>query len=154
MYIFGYRYQDKKPVHCCQGKHTVLNQTAEYALRVMVYLAGHNDGARVRAPELVKALKIPAGYLAKVLHQLAREGLLESQRGKTGGFRIARDPRRVMLADIVEPFDAGSSRSGCLLGRATCSDRAPCAAHAKWKAVSAAHTAFFGTTSLGAIASR
>ena len=53
-----------------------------------------------------------------------------------------------MLVDVVEHFDDLPGESGCLLGREQCSDADPCAAHERWKDVSAAVRAFFGETSV------
>ena len=130
----------------------MLNQTAEYALRTAVYLAEHEGEGAARAAELASALGIPSNYLSKILHQLAKDGVLTSQRGKTGGFRLARDAADITLADVVRPFDAVDSRRTCLLGRLVCSDRSPCEAHRSWKDVSGRLAAFFHDTTLAALA--
>lgn len=132
----------------------MLNQTAEYALRTAVLLAEHEaDDEAMRAADLAAALGIPANYLSKILHQLAREGLLESQRGKAGGFRLARPASRIRLAEVVGPFDEVDTRRGCLLGRPVCSDATPCQAHEKWKAIGASLADFFRNTTLAALVS-
>jgi len=53
--------------------------------------------------------QIPAHFLAKILQQLARKGLLRSSKGPTGGFAMRVDPAEVRLLDIVEALD------GCAL---------------------------------------
>lgn len=127
----------------------MLNQTAEYALRTAVLLAEHQEApVALRAADLAAQLGIPANYLSKILHQLARDGVLESQRGKAGGFRLARPAARIRLAEVVRPFDEIDTRRTCLLGRAVCSDAAPCQAHARWKAIGTSLAEFFGHTTL------
>lgn len=126
----------------------MLSQTAEYALRAVVTIAGRPAGQPIGAYRLAADLGIPQNYLSKTLHQLATLGILESTRGKHGGYVLARAPERISLLDVVEGFDDFSDRRACLLGRATCSDHAPCPAHSRWKAVADQHAAFFRETTV------
>ena len=126
---------------------SMLSQTAEYALRAVLFLADHTDEA-VDAGRIAKALGIPKNYLAKTLYALARAGVLHSGRGPAGGFRLAAAPSRIPLIRVVEPFDALEARRQCLLGNAVCSDAEACAAHAAWKDVSGRIAHFFRTTTV------
>lgn len=128
----------------------MISQTAQYALRAMVLLA-HRDGDRemLQAEEIADTLDLPRNYLSKILHGLTRHGLLDSSRGRKGGFRLVRSPSEIPLGQIVEVFDPQllSDERQCLLGRATCSDEAGCPAHDYWKEVSRTVRRFFlGTT--------
>jgi len=125
----------------------MLSQTAEYALRAAVWLAEHPAGP-VRVGDLAHALRVPRNYLSKTMHQLARAGVLSSVRGKNGGFRLARQPAAIRLLEIVEPFEPIMDRRTCVLGRAVCSDAAPCQAHDRWKEVARTTAAFFSGTTL------
>ncbi len=125
----------------------MLSQTAEYALRTVLLLADR-DGEAASVEEIAKALGVPRNYLSKTLHRLAREGILYSARGKGGGFRLGADPDELTLLRIVEPFDQMSGERQCLLGRALCSDRNPCPAHGRWKAVSERMAMFFRETTV------
>jgi len=127
----------------------ILSQTAVYALRATLCLAGHGPSARVRVDDIAEQLSVPRNYLSKILHALARAGLLTSSRGPGGGFQLARPARDLMLSDVVGQFDELPAESGCLLGRAACSERDPCAAHHRWKDVSTAVDHFFRETSIG-----
>lgn len=131
----------------------MLSQTAEYALRAVLYLAEHADEGPVRVGEISKALGIPQNYLSKTLHALVRTGVLASGRGPAGGFRLVRPANRVSLLAIVAPFDRIDERRRCLLGRAECSDRNACAAHDAWKQTSERVSTFFRTTTLADLAS-
>ena len=126
----------------------MLSQTAEYALRTVLFLGDHQDRTLVRVGELAETLGIPRNYLSKTLHQLARAGVLASSRGKLGGFRLARPADRISLAEVIAPFDGPTAARTCLLGRAVCSDQCPCAAHARWKGVSARVSDFFRETTV------
>jgi Rrf2 family protein len=129
----------------------MLSQTAEYALRAVLMIAAEPGGEPIGASRLAGVLDIPQNYLAKTLHQLARAGILESTRGKLGGFRLARAPERIPLLDIVGLFDNIAGRRTCLMGRPVCSDQNACAAHERWKAVSEATAAFFSSTTVASL---
>jgi Rrf2 family iron-sulfur cluster assembly transcriptional regulator len=126
----------------------MLSQTAEYALRAALYLAADTSGQPVRVTEMATALGIPQNYLSKILHQLARAGVLASARGKHGGFRLALPPERLVLYQIVAPFDRLDDRRRCLLGRPQCSDRTACAVHTRWKDVAERLVSFFRETTV------
>jgi Rrf2 family protein len=129
----------------------VLNQTAEYALRAALYIAAHGEGRAVNAEAISTALDIPPSYLAKTLQVLVKEGVLTSERGRTGGFRLAVPPHKLFLERIVAPFEEDPARRHCLLGGAACSDRTACVAHHAWKATAEQIAAFFRTTTLAAL---
>lgn len=126
----------------------MLTQTAEYALRAVVTIAAEPEGQPLGAARLADTLGIPQNYLSKTLHLLARAGVLESTRGKLGGFRLGRPANRIALVDVVELFDDVTGRRACLMGRSTCSDHNACAAHARWKGVSEQVAEFFRDTSI------
>jgi len=129
----------------------ILSQTAVYALRAMLHLAERPDGGPVRVDDIAAALDVPRNYLSKILHVLARRGLLGSARGPGGGFSLAASPDGTMLTDVAALFD-DMDKERCLLGRAECRDDDPCPAHGRWKEVAAAVQAFFRDTTLADLA--
>ena len=126
----------------------MLSQTAEYALRAVLYLAEQPHARPVRVEEIGGALDIPANYLSKTLATLVRSGVLASLRGPHGGFRLAVAPRDLPLLRVVAPFDDIGARRHCLLGNAECSDRSACSAHQAWKETSARVERFFRETTV------
>lgn len=125
----------------------MLTQTSQYALRTALQLAALPRGERAAAVDLARLGGIPGNYLSKTLHQLARAGVVASTRGKGGGFVLARPANRITLAEVVAPFQEVGERA-CLLGRPTCTDASPCAAHAHWKRVAEQVAAFFSRTTI------
>ena len=125
----------------------LMSKTSRYALQAATVLAEHSSEP-VRASDLADATGIPKNYLAKLLHQLARQGVLVSERGSRGGFRLAKHPSKISLASIVAPVDPGFSDQACLLGRPTCSDKDPCPAHDRWKQLSEGINRFLDETTL------
>jgi len=128
-----------------------LSQTAEYALRAMLFIAEHGNSRAVRADEIATALRIPSSYLSKTLQTLARAGVLTSERGRHGGFRLAVPADHLKLDRVVAPFEEDPARRHCLLGGRTCSDNTACAAHHAWKATAEHIAVFFRTTTLAAL---
>ena len=113
----------------------MLSKTGLHAVRAVVALAKLPEGAYAGAARVAQEIGAPLNYLGKLLKALAEEGLVESQKGLGGGFRLARDAGKITLLDIVEPIEHISRWSGCLLGRPECSEVNPCAMHDRWKAV-------------------
>lgn len=124
-----------------------LPHTAVYALRAVHRIAEEPGGAPVRVADIATSLNIPRNYLSKTLHQLAQAGVLRSVRGPGGGFQLAKPAGRLSLAEVVRPFLPLKGRA-CILGRGTCNDRAPCAAHFSWKPAKAGIVDFFGETTV------
>ena len=112
----------------------MLSRSSEYAIRALAYLGQREDRAPwVLARQIAADLDIPFPFLAKILQTLAGEGVLESQRGRNDGFRLARNPERLSLFEIVEPFDKLGARRLCVLGQKVCSDETACPLHHTWK---------------------
>jgi len=132
----------------------MLSQTAEYALRAVLYLAQSDDPKPVRVGQVASALRIPRNYLSKIFHQLARGGVLVSLRGKAGGFQLAGPPDQLALSAIVRPFDRLDERRRCLLGRPQCTDRNACTAHTRWKEVAEKVADFFRETTVADLLGR
>ena len=129
----------------------MISKTAEYALRAVLHLARNGNGGPLRANEIAETLDVPANYLSKTLHLLARAGVLSSERGPRGGFRLARSPQELCLADVLEPLDPAMLESSCLLGQPQCSDVASCTVHHRWKEVREGVCRFFRETTLAEV---
>lgn len=113
----------------------MLTQTSEYALRAMVYLARKGEDRYAGVKEIAKATDVPSNYLAKILQQLAKAGVLESQKGFGGGFRVADKLSKINLLAIVDPLENISRFHRCVLGQRECSDEMACPLHDAWKRI-------------------
>ncbi|MFN4244364.1 MAG: RrF2 family transcriptional regulator [Tepidisphaerales bacterium] len=82
-----------------------LSQTAEYALRAVVFLAEHRGEAQT-TQQIAEGCRVPAGYLSKVLQPLARAGVVSAQRGLGGGYVLEHDPGTLTLLDVVSAVES------------------------------------------------
>jgi len=78
---------------------------SDYALRALIELAGRSDGSAVSAEELGRLQDIPHGFLQAILADLRRADVVISQRGQSGGWRMAREPDTVTVADVIRAVD-------------------------------------------------
>ena len=82
-----------------------LSTKSDYAIKALVRLALADGTAPVTARDIVAFTGIPPKFLEQVMHDLRQAGLVESQRGKGGGYVIARDPAAVSFADVIDLID-------------------------------------------------
>ena len=110
----------------------VISKTEVHALTALAALARLPSGGYAGAAEIARIIGAPRNYLGKLLKALGDEGLVESQKGKGGGFRLTRNPASISLLEVMEPVGRVSRMAGCFLGRPQCSDSEPCAVHDQW----------------------
>lgn len=93
----------------------MFSQTMEYALRAVVYLASQDHEPRT-TQQIAAATQVRSGYLAKVMQELARQGLVSSQRGLHGGFTLTRSPEELTVYEVVQAVDPLQRIRSCPLG--------------------------------------
>jgi FeS assembly SUF system regulator len=103
-----------------------LSKKADYALLAMRHMAAHADVGAVSARELAETYAIPAELLAKVLQQLVRAHLLESQQGIRGGYALARPARAMSVADVIQAIDGPLTVTACSDTDHSCDQYARC----------------------------
>jgi Rrf2 family protein len=110
------------------------SKTTEYTLRILSYMA--NDESRLySANEIFDQLKIPFRYLRKQLTVLSKSGLMQSEQGIKGGYRLARSNKEITLLDIVTACGETLADDMCFFGINKCSFGQKCAMHDKWAVV-------------------
>jgi Rrf2 family iron-sulfur cluster assembly transcriptional regulator len=83
----------------------ILSRSSEYAIRAFLYLAEQEPGKLIMARHIAEEAELPGHFLAKLLQQLARKGLVRSNKGPSGGFALGRPPREISLFSIVEAVE-------------------------------------------------
>lgn len=109
------------------------SRPCEYALRALTYISLNTDMELIRAQEIAEAENLPAPFLAKLLQQLARSGVLVSVKGPKGGFGLARPANEISLMEVVSAVDGEEGFKRCAVGLAECTDEMPCPLHDTWK---------------------
>jgi Rrf2 family protein len=82
-----------------------ISAKAEYAVRAAVELAAATVDKPVKAERLATAQEIPLNFLENILGELRHAGIVRSQRGAEGGFRLARPATEVTIADVIRAVD-------------------------------------------------
>jgi Rrf2 family protein len=108
------------------------SKKCEYALQAILLMAASEHECVCPAEDISKKLNIPKEFISKILQSLTVSGLIESKKGKAGGFRLAKHPSKIKLIDIVEAIDGLDSFNTCVLGFPNCSDKNPCPVHHQW----------------------
>lgn len=133
----------------------MVNQTTRYALHILGYLA-QDDQALVPGEQIARDIGVPANYLAKILNQLRRAGIVESRKGWGGGFRLQPEARDRPLLDIVRIFegDKPAGMPACIFGLPACDDGNPCALHGHWSEIRDSFGTMLRTTTVGELKRR
>ncbi|TAN07261.1 MAG: SUF system Fe-S cluster assembly regulator [Rhodanobacteraceae bacterium] len=113
-----------------------VSRLADYASVVMACLARHPVSV-VSATQIGEETRLELPTVSKLLKHLAQAGLVESFRGVTGGYRLARAAKDISLAEIVEALDGPIGLTECSLGHAGCERQAYCSVARDWQGIGA-----------------
>lgn len=128
----------------------MFSKTCEYAIRAVIFIAQKTaDGSRVGIKEVAHGIDSPEHFIAKILQELSRKGIIQSQKGPTGGFYLDTRSRKHTLADIVHLIDGDHIFSGCGLGLKQCSETKPCPLHSEFKKIRDAISKMLRSTHVG-----
>lgn len=117
-----------------------LSSLADYAVVTMAAAARHCGGScRLNATLLAAETGLPLPTVQKLVSKLSAAGLIESARGTGGGFRLARPPAAISVADIVEAIEGPIAMTACVDGgRHDCCVEETCRVKPHWNAVNGA----------------
>jgi Rrf2 family protein len=110
----------------------LLSRACEYAIRAVLYLAKHQDGAYVSVKEIAEQTDVSFHFLGKILQTLTQKGLLISYKGPKGGIQLAKSPDEITVFQVVEAIDGLNVLKQCVLGLPNCGEGKPCALHDQW----------------------
>lgn len=114
----------------------MFSKACEYAIRAMLYIAQKAEpGIKIGIKEISKGIGAPEHFLAKILQDLSRKGIVQSIKGPNGGFYLDDSAMKNTLADIVRAVDGDKLFTGCGLGLKTCSEKTPCPLHDEFKII-------------------
>lgn len=132
-----------------------LSSLADYAVVMMSAAARRCGGAgRLNATALAEETGLPLPTVQKLVSKLSAAGLIESQRGSGGGFRLSRPPAAISLADIVEAIEGPIAMTACVEhGAQNCCVEENCRVKPHWNAVNGAVRGALAGVSLASLAS-
>jgi Rrf2 family protein len=107
-----------------------LSSEGRYTLRALVYLAW--VGERVTADRISAEAHIPRRLLARILAKLSHAGLVETEKGRGGGSRLARPANKITLREAVDTVEGPFSVVRCIMEDRACGEGTPCALHDAW----------------------
>ena len=112
----------------------MFSKACEYGIKASTYIALKSlEEKRVSLKEISSEINSPMAFTAKILHQLAKNDILVSAKGPSGGFQIEKEKiESIKLADIVYAIDGDSVYKGCALGFNECNANKPCPLHDKF----------------------
>ena len=106
-----------------QKQNMKLSKGTAYALHALMYMARHITQLPVSAATIAKTEGIPQGYLAKLLQQMAKAGLIKSVAGRRRGYVFAKPPEDISLRELFEVFEGKSLFDDCVMKHCQCSGR-------------------------------
>lgn len=111
-----------------------LSTRAQYAVRAMVDLALHCQGAPVSLKEIAQREDIPLNYLEQLFNRLRRGKIVESVRGPGGGYLLARESSEILVGEIVATVEEPLNPVSCMdAATGRCSRPAACTTHNVWQ---------------------
>jgi Rrf2 family protein len=132
----------------------VLSNSSQYAIRILAYMADQKDLQLINATELAEILYIPYKFLTKIMTELVKIDLVESIRGREGGFKLNKKSSDIMVSDILDLFNDSIQDEQCVLGIGFCNGMCKCALHDQWMEPKLLLQKMFRESSLEDIAGR
>lgn len=127
-----------------------LGKRADYAIRAVLDLARRRDlDGRRKSREIAEEMDIPANYLPQLLATLVRAGLVESETGPEGGYRLVSTPAEVTLLGVIEAVEGPLRSVECVLRGGPCHWEDQCAIHERWAGAQTAMRLHLGETTFG-----
>jgi Rrf2 family iron-sulfur cluster assembly transcriptional regulator len=126
-----------------------LNTKGRYAVMAMADLAKQGSTSATPLPAIAERQNISIAYLEQIFIRLRRAGLVESARGRAGGYRLGRAANEIVIADIMSAVeeDVRMSRCGGEDG-VSCLPGERCLTHGLWEALGAQIAGFLSTVTL------
>lgn len=110
----------------------LISKTSQYAIQGMIFVAMQPVRSPVLCRSISDRLNVPSAYMAKIMQDLSRHGLLVSYRGRNGGFALAAKASETSLMSILQVTEGRAFTESCLLGLKLCSNASACPMHHEW----------------------
>jgi len=115
-----------------------ISRLTDYGIVVMAHLAECKDGDSHNARELAEDTQLPAPFVSKILKSLTRAGLLVSQRGSKGGYRLARTPSEIPVVEMITALEGPVGITECTIHPGACAQESNCQVREPWQRINRA----------------
>jgi Rrf2 family protein len=109
-----------------------LSNTSQYAIRILAYIADKKNIQLLNATVLAETLDLPYKFLTKIMAELVKAGLVESIRGRDGGYKLKKEASQIIVNDILNLFNDSVEEEQCVLGIGFCNSMCKCSLHDQW----------------------
>jgi Rrf2 family protein len=123
----------------------------DYGLRAVIYLADQEPGKSSSITEIAKHQGMPKKFLEKIIQDLLRVGLIQSKRGSTGGYMLARSAEEISFCDVIEAIEGPISVNACLDHALGCDQIPRCTMIGVWSEVQRSVTEVLSRTTIAAL---
>lgn len=115
----------------------MFSKACEYGIKASVFIIDCSlKNEKVGMKDVAKAIDSPEAYTSKILQQLSRNNIIQSEKGPTGGFSVEKEKiEQLNLSMIVSAIDGDSIYEGCGLGFHKCNESKPCVIHNQYKSI-------------------
>ncbi|HEY1431778.1 MAG TPA: SUF system Fe-S cluster assembly regulator [Stellaceae bacterium] len=128
----------------------ILSKLADYGVIVATHLAAFPD-RQVTAGAVAEATQLPSATVAKLLKAMAHAGLVAATRGASGGYRLAREPQSISVAEVIAAIDGDIGLTQCTVHVDECARTTYCPTRPHWAAINRAVGEALAAVSLDAM---
>jgi Rrf2 family protein len=137
----------------------VLSRKSKYGLRALLALAGESGRGPIQAAELAQKQRLPRKFLEAILNELKRHGLVESKKGRGGGYVLGRKPGDITIGQVIRVLEGPLALTPCVSQTAyrrcdECIDEETCGIRLAMKEVRDATAHILDNTTLAGLNAR
>ena len=115
--------------------NSFFSKKCEYGLQAVLYLAATDEDYICSSEEISNKLLIPREFTSKILQSLTESKIIESRKGKAGGFKLAKKANELKLIDVVIAIDGDEIFNNCVMGFTNCTKDKKCMLHDEWQGI-------------------
>lgn len=113
----------------------LFNKKTEYSIKILLFMAERKNNSFINAGEIASAVELPKEFLSKILQTLTHFGIVDSQKGKGGGFRLGVSSDQIKLIELINAFEDEAFFKTCIIGMYKECRGCNCPMHNDWESL-------------------